>query len=131
MRVSAHENDTEVRSTGLSEGETRAFDAWKVIQDCLDRLIADANYALERNLGNTDKESLLMTRSTLSVEVFEDVNMKTWSFDIQQMMSHGINYFFIEEYKTQALPVETIIIKNGDQTLAQCIIPCGNSQVET
>jgi len=117
-------NDGEKESSPpLSEGEARAFHTWKVIQECLDRLLSDTNYVLERNSITAFKESLLMTRSTLSVESFEDVNMPTWSLDIHQMMSHGINHFFIEEYKKQGLPVETIIIRSGDKVLAQCIIP--------
>jgi len=104
--------------------EKRQESALKLIRLCLDLLAHNARETVhQRGIESFKDKTTYMTHEKIELAYFVKENMPNWSIDVKQMMSRYKDDYFLNQYREDNQPVDTVTIKIGDEVVGRVIIP--------
>ncbi len=77
----------------------------------------------QRGLESFKDQTETITQETINLNYFADENRDNWSDDVKQMMSRPQYDYFLNQYRQDKLPVDTLAINLGNDTVGRIIIP--------
>lgn len=102
----------------------------KLLQGSLDILLYNAKQTLEKRGKASFSGELRVEIDLTNLAYFDEVNKNAWSSDIKQMMSIEVSEEFLKQYRADNMPVDTLIVKIGDEIIARSMIPSGGRPVK-
>jgi len=94
------------------------------MKGCMDLLAYNAKKTLDTYGRENFKGELRIEMEVTKTEHFDEANEKIWTMDVKQMMSLDVSEYFLKQYIERKMPVDTMVLKIGNDIIGRSMIPC-------